>query len=234
MIVKAMEDRYPKWDKDEHPEDLDNMIVDILNDQLNDKFWDVVQRTECLKRKTLVSAPTVPDRVDESPSTKRKKEKETVPEMEESHTDMPINDITIQKLFEAVNNLTGKVETMNVSVAERVIKTLEGSVQAQMEARMVLFETELKNKMAILEEQINVLKGKNDEKISSFAGNSKAHEEDDASSNMSWMVQRKKSSVDGLPIQRVIKKEKKNTKTMPVKKNEVPLKKQRNPLRSHS
>lgn len=81
MIVKAMEDRYPKWDKDEHPEDLDNMIVDILNDQLNDKFWDVVQRTECLKRKTLVSAPTVPDRVDESPSTKRKKEKETVPEM---------------------------------------------------------------------------------------------------------------------------------------------------------
>lgn len=39
------------------------------------------------------------------------------------------------------------------------------------------------------------------------------------------MVQRKKSSVDGLPIQRVIKKEKKNTKTMPVKKNEVPLKK---------
>ncbi|KAJ4902866.1 Uncharacterized protein Rs2_16817 [Raphanus sativus] len=41
----------------------------------------------------------------------------------------------------------------------------------------------------------------------------------------SWMVQRKKSSVDGLPIQRVIKKEKKNTKTMPVKKNEVPLKK---------
>ena len=38
MIVKAMEDRYPKWGEDKPPDDLDNMIVDILNDQLNDKF----------------------------------------------------------------------------------------------------------------------------------------------------------------------------------------------------
>lgn len=34
---------------------FDNMIVDILNDQLNDKFWDVVPRTKCKKRKTHVS-----------------------------------------------------------------------------------------------------------------------------------------------------------------------------------
>lgn len=39
------------------------------------------------------------------------------------------------------------------------------------------------------------------------------------------MVQTKKSSVDGLPIQRVIKKEKKNKKTMPLKEDEMPLKK---------
>ncbi|KAL0716297.1 hypothetical protein Bca4012_065619 [Brassica carinata] len=148
--------------------------------------------------------------------------------IEESHTDMPMNNITIQKLLEAVNNLTGRVETMDVSVAERVVKTLEASVQAQMEAKMGLFETEWKNKMAILEEEINVLKGKNVEKVPSFAGKSKAHDEDNASSNtMSWMVQTKKSSFDGVPIKSVIKKEKTNKKTMPGTGNtdEVPLKK---------
>lgn len=50
MIVKAMEDRYPKWVEDERLEDLDNMIVDILNDQLNVKFWGVMPPTQCLKR----------------------------------------------------------------------------------------------------------------------------------------------------------------------------------------
>lgn len=126
--------------------------------------------------------------------------------MKESHTDIPINNNIIQKLVEAVDNLSGRVETMDVSVAERVIKTLEASVQAQVEARMALFETEMKNKMAILEEDMNVLKGKDEEKVTSNAGNSKAHEDDDACSNtMSWMVQTKKGSVDGLPI-RVVKK----------------------------
>ncbi|CAG7880817.1 unnamed protein product [Brassica rapa] len=222
MIVKAMEDRYPKWGEDKPPDDLDNMIVDILNDQLNDKFWDVVPLTKCQKRKTQVSAPSVPERVDTSPSTKRRKEKETAPEMKESHTDMPINNNIIQKLVEAVDNLSGRVETMDVSVAERVIKTLEASVQAQVEARMVLFETEMKNKMAILEEDMNVLKGKDEEKVTSNAGNSKAHEDDDACSNtMSWMVQTKKGSVDGLPIQRVVKKKKKINKTMPGKKVKI-------------
>ncbi|RID79260.1 hypothetical protein BRARA_A02013 [Brassica rapa] len=109
--------------------------------------------------------------------------KESVGEDEESHTDMPIINNIIQKLVEAVDNLSGRVETMDVSVAERVIKTLEASVQAQVEARMALFETEMKNKMAILEEDMNVLKGKDEEKVTSNAGNFKAHEDDDACSN---------------------------------------------------
>lgn len=55
MIIKPMEDIYPKWVKVEPDTDLDNMIVDILNDQLNDKLWDVVPRTKCKKRKTHVN-----------------------------------------------------------------------------------------------------------------------------------------------------------------------------------
>uniref|UniRef100_M4F7L3 Uncharacterized protein n=1 Tax=Brassica campestris TaxID=3711 RepID=M4F7L3_BRACM len=100
------------------------------------------------------------------------------------------------------------------------------SIHTQMEAKMGLLETELKYEMAILREEINVLKGKDDEKIPSNAGNSKVQDDDDTCSNtMSWMVQTKKSSIDGLPIQRVVKKEKKNKKTMPVKEDVKPLKK---------
>ncbi|XP_024013601.1 uncharacterized protein LOC112087823 [Eutrema salsugineum] len=40
MIIKPYEDIYPKWEGDEHDEDLDNMIKDILNDQLDTKAWD--------------------------------------------------------------------------------------------------------------------------------------------------------------------------------------------------
>lgn len=49
---------------------------------------------------------------------------------------MPINNITIQGLLESVNNLTAKVETMKVTVAEKVSKTLEASIHYQMEARL--------------------------------------------------------------------------------------------------
>ncbi|WZZ20464.1 uncharacterized protein LOC106436887 [Brassica napus] len=226
MILKPMEDRYPKWDEDEPPADLDKMIVDILNDQLNVKFWEVVPPSKYQKGKTHVSAPSVPDTVDESPSAKRKKEKQTAPEMAESHSDMPINNITIQNFLECVNNLNAKVETMDVSVAEKVSKILEASIHTQMEAKMGLLETELKYEMAILREEINVLKGKDDEKIPSNAGYSKVQDDDDACSNtMSWMVQTKKSSIDGLPIQRVVKKEKKNKKAMSAKEDVKPLKK---------
>ncbi|KAF2546875.1 hypothetical protein F2Q70_00021989 [Brassica cretica] len=87
---------------------MDNMIVDILNDQLNDKLWDVVPRTKCKKRKTHAKARKC----------------------------MPINNFTIQGFVEYVNNLTTKVQIMEVSVAEKVSYTLEASIYVQMEARM--------------------------------------------------------------------------------------------------
>ena len=96
---------------------------------------------------------------------------------------MPINNITIQNFLECVNNLNAKVETMDVSVAEKVSKILEASIHTQMEAKMGLLETELKYEMAILREEINVLKGKDDEKIPSNAGNSKVQDDDDTCSN---------------------------------------------------
>jgi len=49
------------------------MIKDIFNGQLNEKFWDAMPTTKCEKRKYVVAASVVPN---QSPSTKRRKDKE--------------------------------------------------------------------------------------------------------------------------------------------------------------
>ena len=72
MIMKPVEDIYPKWNNDNIYTDLDNMIKDILNGQLNEKFWDAMPATKCEKRKYGVAASVVPN---VSPSSKRKKTK---------------------------------------------------------------------------------------------------------------------------------------------------------------
>ncbi|KAL0711672.1 hypothetical protein Bca4012_018650 [Brassica carinata] len=70
MVVKPIEDRYPKWEDNEVSTELDNMIQDILNGQLNEKYWEVVAATNPRKRKIHVDPPVVPDTVDVGPSTK--------------------------------------------------------------------------------------------------------------------------------------------------------------------
>lgn len=74
MVVKPLEDRYPKWEDHKVRTDLDNMIQDILNDQLDEKFWEVTTDSESRKRKIHLSSPAVPDTNDVSSSTKRKKD----------------------------------------------------------------------------------------------------------------------------------------------------------------
>ena len=71
--MKPVKDIYPKWDNDKIYTDLDNMIKDILNGQLNEKFWDAVPTTKCQKRKNGVAASVVPN---QRPSTMRRKDKE--------------------------------------------------------------------------------------------------------------------------------------------------------------
>ncbi|CAF1926243.1 unnamed protein product [Brassica napus] len=66
------------------------------------------------------------------------------------------------------------------------------------------------------------LKGRMKKKLHPMPATPKHMKTTDACSNtMSWMVQTKKGSVDGLPIQRVVKKEKKINKTMPGKKVKI-------------
>lgn len=76
MVVKPIEDRYPKWDDNEVSIELDNMIQDILKGQLDEKFWEVTAATKSNKRKIHVHPPVVPDTTDVGPSSKRKKDNE--------------------------------------------------------------------------------------------------------------------------------------------------------------
>ncbi|KAG2281629.1 hypothetical protein Bca52824_052849 [Brassica carinata] len=234
MVVKAIEDRYPKWEDHKVSTELDNMIQDILKGQLDEKFWEVMAATKSRKRKNIVDPPVVPDTIDVGTSTKRKKDKE--------HVDGSHN-IAILGLVESVKNLSAKIDGIDVNVADKVSEKLDATIQAKVDAKVGLYEKEMMEKITMLVEDIKNLKEKAYVNIHTDVANSNDHnsiaqEEDDDSSNaLSWMIEKKINSQDGLPIQCVVKKEKKTSKAMETKvcktidvkkkgkKDEVPLKK---------
>ncbi|CAH8390018.1 unnamed protein product [Eruca vesicaria subsp. sativa] len=216
--------RYPKWVNHEVDTELDNLIKDILDGQLNEQFWNVTPTTKFPeKRKFGVASSDIPN---VSP-TKRHKGKE--PDQGGEAFDMvAAHNVAILGLVESLTKLTEKIEGMDVSVVEKVSKTLEGTIQDKVDAAVGSTKNELLKKIASLEEDADVTipQGVAD----SNSGNCKAYgDDDDASSNdLSWKLEKKISSLDGLRIQCVVKKEKKEKKTMEkeeVKTKEVPLKK---------
>ncbi|CAN6997484.1 unnamed protein product, partial [Brassica rapa subsp. trilocularis] len=213
MIMKPVEDIYPKWDNDKIYTDLDNMIKDILNGQLNEKFWDAVPTTKCQKRKNGVAASVVPN---QRPSTMRRKDKEPADGSEASDMAAAHN-VAISGLAELVKILTAKIEGIDDSVADKVTKALDATIDSKVEARVRAYESDLRNQIAKLEAQINDSKNNADVNIAPDVATSKAYEdeEDGACSNdLSWIVQKKINSQDGLPVDCVVKKEKKDKKTM--------------------
>ncbi|KAL0702659.1 hypothetical protein Bca4012_058781 [Brassica carinata] len=209
MILKPVEDIYPKWDDDKIYTDLDNMIKDIRNGQLNEKFWDAMPTTKCEKRKYGVAASVVPN---PSPSTKRRKDKEPADGGEASDM-VAAHNVAIIGLVESIKILTAKIEDIDVSVADKVSKALEATIDAKVEARVGVYDSDLRKIIAKLKEDINYLKNKADVNIAPDVANSMAYEDDGACSNdLSWILQQKINSQDGLPIDCVVKKEKKAKK----------------------
>ncbi|CAG7871068.1 unnamed protein product [Brassica rapa] len=94
MIMKPVEDIYPKWDNDKIYTDLDNMIKDILNGQLNEK-----------------------------------KDKEPADGSEAS--DMVSHNVAISGLAELVKILTAKIEGIDDSVADKVTKVLDATIDSR-------------------------------------------------------------------------------------------------------
>ncbi|CAH8313333.1 unnamed protein product [Eruca vesicaria subsp. sativa] len=216
MVVKPYEDIYPKWDDNKVFTELDNMIQDILSGQLDENFWEASGDSKSRKRNIHVSPPVVPATDDVSRSTKRKKDKEHVDGCHASEM--------------SVKNLTGKIDGIDVSVADKVTAKLDAAIQDKVDARIRLYEIEVMKKFAILEEDVKNIKEKGcvnipTEVANSNDGKSIAQEEDDGSSKaLSWMLQNKTNSQDGLPVQCVVKKEKKEKKTTkkePLKNKEV-------------
>ncbi|CAH8367517.1 unnamed protein product [Eruca vesicaria subsp. sativa] len=208
-----MDHRYPVWVNEEPDTDLDNLIVDILNGQLNERFWDGLACTEGVKIKYQARASAVPDTVDESPSTKRKKDKQPIDGSEASEM--------------SIKGLTTKIESIDVSVADvsdKVIKAIEATIDARVDARVEVQQAELKKNNARFEEEVTFLKTKvvasPHVNISAGVANSKAYEDDGGSSNeLSWILQKKIGSKDRLPMQCVVKKEKIDKKT--IKKDDL-------------
>ncbi|CAH8320331.1 unnamed protein product [Eruca vesicaria subsp. sativa] len=214
MIMNPAEDIYPKWDNANISTDLDNMIKDILNGQLHEKFWDASPTTKCEKIKYGVAASVVPN---QSPSTKRRKEKQPA-DGGEAPDKLQAYNVAIHGLVESIKILTAKIEGIDVSVAE----SLEATIEAKVEARVRVYDSDLRKQIAKLEAQINYILNKKDANISPDVATSKAYEveDDGASSNdLSWIFQKKINSQDGLPVDCGVKKEKKAKKKMDSSQN---------------
>ncbi|CAN6871060.1 unnamed protein product [Brassica oleracea] len=175
MIMKPVEDIYPKWDNDKIYTDLDNMIKNILNGQLNEKFWDAMLTTKCQKKKNCVAASVVPN---QRPSTKRRKDKEPADGGEASDMAADHN-VAISGLAELVKILTAKIEGIDDSVADKVTKALDATIDSKVEARLRVYESDLRKQIAKLEAQINDSKNNTDVNIAPDVATSKAYEDED-------------------------------------------------------
>nr|VDC71000.1 unnamed protein product [Brassica rapa] len=99
------------------------------------------------------------------------------------------------------------MEGIDDSVADKVTKALDATIDSKVEARVRAYESDLRNQIAKLEAQINDSKNNADLNIAPDVATSKAYEdeEDGACSN----DLKKINSQDGLPVDCVVKKEKK-------------------------
>ncbi|KAF3485163.1 hypothetical protein F2Q69_00053163 [Brassica cretica] len=210
--VVTMEDHVvaSRNDKEIESIDLDNMIKDILNSQLNEKFWDAMPTTKCLKRKNGVAASVVPN---QRPSTKRRKDKEPADGGEASDMAADHN-VAISGLADLVKILTAKIEGIDGSVADKVTKALDATIDSKVEARLRVYESDLRKQIAKLEAQINDSKNNADVNIAPDVATSKAYEDEDEDDGACSNDLKKINSQDGLPVDCVLKKEKKDKKTM--------------------
>lgn len=93
------------------------------------------------------------------------------------------HNVAIFGLVESIKILTGKIEDIDVSVADKVSKALEATIDAKVEARVEVYDSDLRKMIAKLEEDINCLKNKSGVNNSPDVTYSKAYEDDGACSN---------------------------------------------------
>ncbi|CAF1903833.1 unnamed protein product [Brassica napus] len=172
LIVKAESDIYSQWDDDKVDDDLHNLILDILHDQLDDKYWSLKATNEPVaikKQRNLVT--------EEDDCMKKK-----IQRRGKSHLNSGGDDGFRHDLMEAVKTLTATVQNVDTVVAEKVLTTLDTKIEAKVNARVAQAEQVLGNQILALQEQV----AKITEQMQANAPKNDAHivnQEDEVNSN---------------------------------------------------
>ncbi|KAJ0264632.1 hypothetical protein HA466_0029540 [Hirschfeldia incana] len=191
----------PKWDSELEDENVNHLIRDILHDCVNRKAWDLLETSD---RKRTKRKESVPLNVSED-SNKDKKAKP----MEDGRYNADGNDTPSTAMLTMLETLTEKVDSMNTNLATKLMAGLDAAIGAKVD----FIIGPLNEKIASLEMDMRKMKEKLVPEKTKEAANSNVNINEEATSDaMSWMVEMKSTSQDGIPSRHVVKKVKKTCK----------------------
>ncbi|CAH8272755.1 unnamed protein product [Arabidopsis lyrata] len=209
MIPVTEENMYPQWSNAEEDKDpaLDNLIKDIIHNRLALDAWKGVPAFGVSKKKRKVKAT-----VDEGSSTQKGKKikkaefsgEERV-KIQKEDEKIVSEDIQVDKddkkgfsdILLMMEKMNGSIVDMGKNLSSR-IDDLENTFDSQ----IVAVETDLKELKQAKPASIPTAQVANSINNEDEGASSKSP----ASYSLSWKVEEKPSSVDGLPVQRVVKK----------------------------
>ncbi|CAF2327059.1 unnamed protein product [Brassica napus] len=149
LIVKAESDIYPQWDDDKVDDDLHNLILDILHDQLDDKYWSLKATNEPVAIKKQRNLVTEEDHCMKKKNSAKRKITDCGSSLNSGGDDGFRHD-----LMEAVKTLTATVQNVDTVVAEKVLTTLDTKIEAKVNARVAQAEQVLGSQILALQEQV--------------------------------------------------------------------------------
>ncbi|KAL9830805.1 putative Ulp1 protease family catalytic domain, papain-like cysteine peptidase superfamily [Arabidopsis thaliana] len=199
MIPVSEENMYPQWSDstENHDTALDNLLKDIIHNRLQPHAWTHVA-ARCKRKQNQES----------SNEDGESKVMESTPADDVSHKKQRTGKAHIKVDEEEKTSLLdiwNMLEKMNVTISDmdkNASSRLDG-----LEKKVTCLEASVKTRFKAVETDMRVLKESQPPVVSNEAATSNNNDEYEANSNQcSWLVEEKPGSVDGLPIQRVVKK----------------------------
>ncbi|KAL9840851.1 putative Ulp1 protease family catalytic domain, papain-like cysteine peptidase superfamily [Arabidopsis thaliana] len=199
MIPVSEENMYPQWSDsaENHDTALDNLLKDIIHNRLQSHAWTHVAARRKRKQNQESSNEDGESKVIES-----------TPTYDVSHKKQRTGKAHIKVDEEEKTSLLdiwNMLEKMNVTISDmdkNASSRLDG-----LEKKVTCLEASVKTRFEAVETDMRVLKESQPPVVSNEAATSNNNDEYEANSNQcSWIVEEKPGSVDGLPIQRVVKK----------------------------
>uniref|UniRef100_M4CN02 Uncharacterized protein n=1 Tax=Brassica campestris TaxID=3711 RepID=M4CN02_BRACM len=192
----------PKWDGELEDENVNHLIRDILHDCVNRKAWDLLETSVTKRTKRKESAPV---NVSWDSTNKNKKAKP----MEDCRYNADGNDTPSTAMLTMLETLTEKIDNMNTNMATKLMAGLDAAIGTKVDVII----GPLIEKIAILEMDMRKMKGKMVPEETKEAANSNVNINEEVTSDaMSWMLEMKSTSQDGIPARHVVKKVRKTCK----------------------